>query len=435
MLDNTKTGSKLDRSPTLAEATRVWLNIGLMSFGGPAAQIALMHRILVEERRWLNEQTYLNALSFCMLLPGPEAMQLATYAGWRLHGTLGGLIAGLLFVLPGALVVLALAIVYVLLGDVPLIATLFLGIKATVLVIVLEALLRVAKRSMKKLIYWCIAGCAFVGIFFMSLPYPLIVMGAALIGLFVRVNSSAGSTKAIDHAHRSWSRLIRTVAIWLSIWALPIVAIELFFSQQLLLEISAFFSRLAVVTFGGAYAVLAYMGQAAVVDYGWLTAGEMMDGLGLAETTPGPLILVTEFVGFIAAFREGGIGLGLAGAAVTLWVTFVPCFLWIFAGAPHIEWICHQPRLNGALTAISAAVVGVILNLSIWFALHVIFKEVSLENYGIFTVWQPEVSTIDLRVVTLTALSAIMVFRLHWSISRVLLISSVAALLIVFSVG
>ncbi len=415
-----------NHAPTLSHATRVWAKIGLMSFGGPAAQIALMHRILVDDKCWLNEKTYLNALSFCMLLPGPEAMQLATYAGWRLHGTLGGLIAGLLFVLPGALVVLAFSIVYAMLGDVPLINTLFLGIKATVLVIVLEALLRVAKRAMKSPIYWAIAILAFVGIFFMSIPYPLIVLGAAAIGFFLNT-VPADTSIEIDQTHRSLSRLACTVLIWLAIWVVPILAIDFFFSQQLLLEISIFFSRLAVVTFGGAYAVLAYMGQAAVIDYGWLSAGEMMDGLGLAETTPGPLILVTEFVGFIAAFREGGIGLGLAGAAVTLWTTFVPCFLWIFAGAPHIEWICHQPRLNGALTAISAAVVGVILNLSIWFALHVVFKSVSIEEYGIFTVWQPDLSSVNLRVVALTTLSAVMIFKLHWSISRVLLVSSICA--------
>lgn len=432
MLDTATEETRLEQNhaPTLAQATRIWTKIGLMSFGGPAAQIALMHRILVDDKRWLNEKTYLNALSFCMLLPGPEAMQLATYAGWRLHGTLGGLIAGLLFVLPGAVVVLVLSIVYAMLGDVPLVTTLFLGIKATVLVIVLEALLRVAKRTMKSAIYWAIAILAFVGIFFMSIPYPLIVLGAAAIGFFLNA-VPADTSIEIDQTHRSLSRLARTVLIWLVIWALPILVIDFLFSQQILLEISLFFSRLAVVTFGGAYAVLAYMGQAAVIDFGWLSAGEMMDGLGLAETTPGPLILVTEFVGFIAAFREGGIGLGLAGAAVTLWTTFVPCFLWIFAGAPHIEWICHQPRLNGALTAISAAVVGVILNLSIWFALHVVFKSVSVEEYGIFTVWQPDLSSVDLRVVALTTLSAVMIFKLHWSISRVLLVSSICAVLIV----
>ena len=428
--ESRKVISDITSSPTLADATRIWLHIGLMSFGGPAAQIALMHRILVEEKRWLDERSYLNALSFCMLLPGPEAMQLATYAGWRLHGTIGGLIAGLMFILPGALVVLALSVVYVLLGDVPLIQTLFLGIKATVLVIVLEALLRVAKKAMKRKVYWLIAACAFIAIFFMSLPYPLIVLAAAAIGFFLIKSTAPDVFVEINQSHRSLSRLVRTILTWMAIWVIPILAIDLLFAQQLLLEISAFFSRLAVVTFGGAYAVLAYMGQAAVSDYGWLTAGEMMDGLGLAETTPGPLILVTEFVGFIAAFREGGIGLGLAGALVTLWVTFVPCFLWIFAGAPHIDWICHQPRLNGALTAISAAVVGVILNLSLWFALHVVFKSVSMRHYGVFTVWQPDLMSIDWRVVVLTALSVLLVFKLHWSISRVLAISALTALLL-----
>ncbi len=419
--------SSVQSSPSLGDATRIWAKIGILSFGGPAAQIALMHRILVDQKCWLSEKMYLNALSFCMLLPGPEAMQLATYAGWRLHGTLGGLIAGLLFVLPGAMIVLALAMTYALLGDVPLINALFLGIKATVLIIVLEALLRVAKRALNGRLYWSIAGLAFVGIFFVSLPYPLIVLCAALVGFIFGKRSSDSaeeSSAIIDHADRSWLQLVRTVVIWLGIWILPLLAIDYLFEHKILFEIGVFFSRLAVVTFGGAYAVLAYMGQEVVSQFGWLSAGEMMDGLGLAETTPGPLILVTEFVGFIAAFRDGGMALGLAAAGITLWTTFVPCFLWIFAGAPHIEWICNQPRLKGALTGISAAVVGVILNLSIWFALHVLFGSVSLERYGIFTLWQPELASVDWLVVLLTMVCAGMIFKLHWGIIRVLLISA-----------
>ncbi|MFT5115212.1 MAG: chromate transporter [Parasphingorhabdus sp.] len=420
---NPETIGQVPTKPTLMQATRLWLTIGLLSFGGPAAQIALMHRMLVDEKGWLDEETYLNALSFCMLLPGPEAMQLATYAGWRLHGLLGGLVAGLLFVLPGALIVLILAIIYVTFGDVPLVNALFIGIKAAVLIVVLEALQRVAKKALNGLLYWLIAGVAFVGIFFLALPFPLIVLGAGLVGYIIASNhtSSARITRSADHGLVT---LIATVSIWLLLWALPFVAIYLINPDSLLLDIGAFFSRLAVVTFGGAYAVLAYMGQAVVDQFGWLSAGEMMDGLGLAETTPGPLILVTEFVGFIAAFREGGMGFGVLGALVALWMTFVPCFLWIFAGAPHIEWICSQPRLKSALTGISAAVVGVILNLSLWFALHVIFKSVTLTEYGWLKVWQPDMLSVDWLVVALSVVCALAIFVLRWSVLRTLCLAS-----------
>ena len=417
--------------PSLVNATRIWAKIGFLSFGGPAAQIALMHRILVDQKRWLSEQKYLNALSFCMLLPGPEAMQLATYAGWRLHGTLGGLIAGLLFVLPGALVVLGLAVIYALYGDVAFVNALFLGIKATVLVIVMEALLRVSKRALKGKVYWVIAALAFIGIFFLSLPYPLIIIVAAGVGAYLGSNGEVHQIQD-THQQQPWWKLARTILIWLAIWIIPLLIADALFGQSILTDIGAFFSKLAVVTFGGAYAVLAYMGQSVVVDFGWLTAGEMMDGLGLAETTPGPLILVTEFVGFIAAFREGGIALGLAAAVITLWVTFVPCFLWIFAGAPYIEWICAQPKLRGALTGISAAVVGVILNLSIWFALHVVFFSVEQVKSGWLTLWRPDLSSIDWRVVALSSLCALLIFKFHWSIIRVLLCSSLLGVMLVY---
>ena len=368
-------------APSLAEATRVWLRIGLLSFGGPAAQIALMHREVVEERGWLNEQQFLNALSFCMFLPGPEAMQLATYSGWRLHGTLGGLIAGLLFVLPGAAVMLALASVYAFFGNVPLVSALFLGVKATVVLIVIEALLRVSKKALHGTAHWITAAAAFVGIFFLALPFPLIIAVAAAYGFFFSRAAPEGEG-AKAHTKGSLASTGATVVIWLAIWWVPLLLVGQFSSLPVLSDIGIFFSKLAVVTFGGAYAVLAYMGQDVVNQFGWLSAGEMMDGLGLAETTPGPLILVTEFVGFLAAFREGGFALGVSGAVVTLWATFVPCFLWIFAGAPFIDWIGTQPRLKGALSAISAAVVGVILNLTIWFALHVFFATVTAEKKG-----------------------------------------------------
>jgi len=413
-------------APTLAQAFRVWLRIGLLSFGGPAAQIALMHREIVDQQRWLTEKQFLNALSFCMLLPGPEAMQLATYAGWRMHGVAGGLLAGLLFVLPGALVILVLALLYALYGNLPLAGALFLGVKAAVIVIVIEALLRVGKRALHLPEHWAIAALAFVGIFFLALPFPLIIAAAALFGL-LRGVPEAGATRAIAPGVSLRASIVTALG-WLLIWMLPIAALGYLGDGNLLHEIGVFFSRLAVVTFGGAYAVLAYLGQDVVQHYGWLGAGEMMDGLGLAETTPGPLILVNEFVGFVAAYRDGGIGYGMLGAAVTLWATFAPCFLWIFVGAPYIEWIGSQARLRGALTAITAAVVGVILNLSIWFSLHVFFGEVTARQFGLLVLWQPTLDSLDWRVIALSMVSALLLFRFHWSISRVLAIAALGGL-------
>ena len=408
--------------PSLAQAIKIWWRIGWLSFGGPAAQIALMHREVVTQKKWLSEQQYLNALSFCMLLPGPEAMQLATYAGWRLHGTIGGLIAGLLFVLPGALVILCLASVYALLGDVPLVNAIFLGVKAAVVIVVIEALLRVAKRALHGVAHWVIAALAFVAIFFFALPFPLIIGAAAVFG-FLRAGAAVEPVE--PHVVTvSLGKTLRTIALWLTIWWLPLFAVAAWGGNALLAEIGVFFSKLAVVTFGGAYAVLAYLGQDVVNQFGWLSAGEMMDGLGLAETTPGPLILVNEFVGFLAAFREGGLLLGMAGAAVTLWATFAPCFLWIFAGAPYIDWVGAQSRLSGALKAITAAVVGVILNLSIWFSLHVFFADVSMQRVGLLVLWEPVLATLDWRVLLLSLVCAVLLLRYHWSISRVLLLSA-----------
>ncbi|MEM9106212.1 MAG: chromate efflux transporter [Pseudomonadota bacterium] len=416
-------------SHSLGEAIRAFARIGILSFGGPAAQIALMHRTLVEEKGWLSERQYLNALSFCMLLPGPEAMQLATYAGWRMHGIRGGLISGALFVLPGAAIMLALAIIYAYLGSVPLVSALFLGIKAAVLVIVIEALLRVAGKALHKPGHWMVAALAFVGIFFLSLPFPLLILLAAIYGFWT------GDAQKEDDDHpvevlANPSKSITTILLWLAIWWVPLLGVGLLGGNPILAQIGWFFSKLAVVTFGGAYAVLAYMAQDVVDQQGWLTAGAMMDGLGLAETTPGPLILVTEFVGFLSAFREGGLALGLAGALVTLWATFIPCFLWIFAGAPYIDWIGNQPRLRGALSGITAAVVGVILNLSIWFALHVAFAAVEPVNYGPFVLWQPELASLDWRVVILSVLSGILLLRLQWGIVRVLTISALLGLVL-----
>lgn len=410
--------------PTFREALSVWARIGLLSFGGPAAQIALMHREVVEEKGWLTEKQFLNALSFCMLLPGPEAMQLATFSGWRLHGFVGGLAAGLLFVLPGALVVLALATFYVTYGDAPLAKALFLGVKAAVVVIVIEALIKVSKRALKQWDHWLLAGLAFIAIFFLTLPFPLLVLAAAIYGYF----RGGDATDPVAPPTVSLVQTARTIVLWLVIWATPVVLIWAAGGAPILLDIAAFFSKLAVVTFGGAYAVLAYMAQDVVQAFGWLTTGEMMDGLGLAETTPGPLILVTEFVGFLAGYGEGGFSLAIAAAALTLWVTFAPCFLWIFAGAPYIDWLGAQPRLAGALSAITAAVVGVILNLSLWFAMHVFFGEVSPESVGPLTLWTPTLDTLDWRVVALTALSAAMLLGLHRGVLQTLAMAAIAGL-------
>lgn len=421
---------------TFAEAFRVWIKIGLLSFGGPAAQISLMHRMVVEERNWLTERQYLNALSFCMLLPGPEAMQLATYAGWRLHGVRGGLAAGLAFIMPGALVVLALSMIYAAYGNVPLVEAIFLGVKAAVLVIVIEALLRIAKRALKGTEPWLLAILAFIGIFFLALPYPLIVLAAAIWGFFRAGKSIDATAPPLEKLEGSPSGTIGTISLWLAIWIVPLLALgwALGFDHKLA-QLAYFFSKLAVVTFGGAYAVLAYMGQDVVTRLGWLEAGQMMDGLGLAETTPGPLILVTEFVGYLAAYRDGGWTLGLAGAAVSLWATFAPCFLWIFAAAPYVEWINAQPRLKGALQAITAAVVGVIANLGIWFGLHVFFGSVTRVETGPLVLWTPDLATLDPRVVILAALSGYLLLWRHWSIPAVLGIAALLALTMRFGMG
>ncbi|MBX2824700.1 MAG: chromate efflux transporter [Gammaproteobacteria bacterium] len=408
-------------------ALKVWLHIGLLSVGGPAAQIALMHRILVDEKKWLTENQYLHALNFCMLLPGPEAMQLATYAGWRLHGVVGGLAAGLSFVLPGALVVAVLAGIYMSLGDVALVQGLFLGVKAVVLVIVLEALIRISRRALKGAQHYVIAALAFIGIFFLSVPYPLIIALAALYGFWV-YHDTDSDLPTVSLPATAGTETLKTVLTWLLIWSLPVAVLWLLGANELLINIATFFSKLAVVTFGGAYAVLAYMAQDVVTEHGWLSAGQMMDGLGLAETTPGPLILVTEFVGFVAGYQAGGWSLAIGAAAVTLWVTFVPCFLWIFAGAPYIEWLGSQPRLRGALAAITAAVVGVIVNLSIWFGLHVLFREIEPIDAGLITLWKISLTSINWVTLALTIVAAIMLLRLHINVLWVLLVAAVAGM-------
>ena len=408
-------------TPSLSDLTRTFAKIGCLSFGGPAAQIALMHRVILDEKRWVSEPDYLRALSFCMLLPGPEAMQLATWIGWRMHGVKGGLIAGGLFVLPGALVVLALSLTYAAVGQVPIVAALFTGIQAAVIAIVIEALIRVSKRALKSREAYLIAIAAFVGLFLLQLPFPLIILAAGLWGFF-RTRAAAPDPGA-PTPPAALARSLRAAAVWLVIWLVPLGALVLMAPGRLA-EIGLFFSKLAVLTFGGAYAVLAWMAQDVVQTKGWLTLPQMMDGLGLAETTPGPLILVNQFVGFMAAHQTGGWPLGLAGAAVALWMTFVPSFLFIFAGSPFIDRLTHMPRLSGALAAITAAVVGVIANLSLWFALHVLFATLTPESLGPVQVLVPDPSSLRLLPAAIAVFAAWALLWRHWSLAAVLGVSA-----------
>jgi len=430
-----------------SEAVRTWARIALLSFGGPAGQIALMHRILVEEKKWIGEQRFLHALNYCMLLPGPEAQQLAIYIGWLLHRTRGGLVAGILFVLPGFLAILALSYVYALLGDVDLVQGLFFGLKAAVLAIVLQAVVRVGSRSLTSNATRGLALGAFLAIFVFNAPFPAIVLAAGLVGfaggraglnafsrggghgpggrVTVRDADTALGEELPDHARpsRRWS--VRISSILLALWLLPVAAlIVLAGPESVFTRIALFFSQMAVVTFGGAYAVLAYVAQEAVDTYGWLAPAEMVDGLGMAETTPGPLIMVTQFVGFMGAFRQpGGLDPLLAatfGAVLTTWVTFVPCFLWIFLGAPFVERLRGNRALSGALAGISAAVVGVILNLALWFALHVLFDRTSEVAVGPGSLDLPVLATIDWAAMALSVAAIIAVFRLRLGVLPVL---------------
>ncbi|UXC91389.1 chromate efflux transporter [Sphingobium sp. RSMS] len=428
---------------SLGEATRLWARIAALSFGGPAGQIAVMHRLLVEEKRWIGEERFLHALNYCMLLPGPEAQQLAIYIGWLLHKTKGGMIAGILFVLPGFLAILGLSYIYVLLGHVPIIEGLFFGLKAAVLAIVMQAVVRVGSRALKNDAMRGIAAAAFVAIFFLGAPFPLIVLAAGLIGFIggrsglavfqgggghgpagghvIHDRDTALGEQLPDHArpHLGWS--LRISALFLLLWLGPVLALFLTLGpDNIFTHIASFFSQMAVVTFGGAYAVLAYVAQEAVGTFGWLQPGEMLDGLGMAETTPGPLIMVTQFVGFLAAFRDSGMLHPLVaatlGAILTTWVTFVPCFLWIFAGAPFIERLRGNPALSAALTAITAAVVGVILNLAIWFAIHTLFRQIQ----RIGGIDLPVLSSVNIPAVLLSVGAVIAVFRFKIGVLPVL---------------
>lgn len=430
--------------PSLAEATRVWARIAALSFGGPAGQIAVMHRIVVDERRWLGDNRFLHALNFCMLLPGPEAQQLATYIGWLMHGVRGALIAGGLFILPGMVSVMALSWVYAIWGEVGIVSAMFFGLKAAVLAIVLQALTRIAKRALKNRAMRIVALLSFVGIFALGLPFPLIVAMAALIGWAgaraglqafaagpahgaagpVQIADTATLLGEDDAAQPAATRraALRAGLAALALWLLPVGLLVLTLAPgNVFADIAGFFSRMAVVTFGGAYAALAYVAQEAVGSYGWLAPGEMLDGLGMAETTPGPLIMVLQFVGFMGAWREtGSLVAASAGGLLATWVTFAPCFAWIFLGAPWIERLRSNRLISSALTAVTAAVVGVILNLAIWFAIHVIWRDIREIKAGPLSLQLPVPASIDWAAAALTALAIWAVFRLRLGMPAVL---------------
>jgi len=425
--------------PDFRTAVLVWLRIGLLSFGGPAGQIALMHRVLVEERRWIDETRFLHALNYCMLLPGPEAQQLAVYVGWLLHGRRGGLVAGTLFILPGLLLMIAISALYAGYDALPALQGALFGLQAATLAVVIEAVLRVGRRALKSRIAYALAAAAFVAIFAFGAPFPLIVFTAAVIGvarLWLRKPSGDDqeTPAAADAPTSRRPRPLRTLAIGLALWGVPIAALQLAAPASVYQAEALFFSKMAVVTFGGAYAVLAYMAQQAVAHYHWLAPREMIQGLALAETTPGPLILVLVYVGFLGALRAPG-GLppllgGVAGALVSTWVTFVPCFLWIFLGAPYIERLRGNRWLNAALGAITAAVVGVILNLSVWFALHVVFGTVTTWHGAGLSLPVPALASVDPAALVLGAAAALAMLRFHIGLGWTLLGCALAGLVL-----
>jgi chromate transporter len=438
---------------SLKEATRAWAQIALTSFGGPAGQIAIMHRVLVEEKRWIGESRFLQALNFCMLLPGPEAQQLATYLGWLLHGVRGGLIAGVLFILPGAAAIMALSLIYAALGHVGLVQGLFFGLKAAVLAIVVDALLRIGRRALKTTPMRALAGAAFIGIFFLDLPFPLIILGAGFFGYLatrlgfgldlngapgVSEPASALGEETPEHARASLPRALKTTAIWLTLWLTPVALPFLLRGQDdVFTQIAVFFSKMAVVGFGGAYGVLTYVAQTAVETYHWLTPGQMLDGLGMAETTPGPLLMVLQFVGFMAGFHQpGGLPPLLAGALAGLlatWVTFAPCFLWIFLGGPYVEKLRGNKALAGALTAITAAIAGVILNLAVWFALHTLFHEVARIDFAGLGLQIPVLRSLDVAALGLTLAAAVLIFRVKAGAIKTLAACAAAGMLLHFA--
>ena len=437
MIDVRPTDDPPMHAVSMAQAFRVWLRVASLSFGGPAGQIAVMHRIIVEEKRWIGETRFLHALNYCMLLPGPEAQQLATYIGWLMHRTAGGIMAGGLFILPGMISIMALSYVYVTWGHVAIVVGMFAGLKAAVLAIVFQAVIRIGRRALKNPIMLAIAVAAFIAIYGFAVPFPWIIAIAGLIGLtggianlatFRTGSGHAGATAAFPdaesllgegmpaHAQPTWTRAMGSAAIWLLLWIVPVAAIVATLGRHdTFSEIALFFSKIAMATFGGAYAVLAYVAQQAVSVYGWVQPGEMLDGLGMAETTPGPLIMVTQFVGFMGAYRQPGslhpLLAGTLGGLLTTWVTFIPCFLWIFLGAPFIEKLRDNAALTSALSAITAAVVGVILNLAVWFAVHTWFAQLVAANAGWLALDVPVIASARPWAIALSFVALVAIFR------------------------
>jgi chromate transporter len=425
------------RHPSFKEAFRFWLKLGFISFGGPAGQIAIMQTELVDRKKWISQSRFLHALNYCMLLPGPEAQQLAIYIGWLLHRTAGGIVAGSLFVIPSAFILWALSWIYAAYGNVPWIAAVFYGLKPAVMAIVAAAVIRIGKKALKNKVMWGIAAAAFVAIFFFKLPFPLIILTAGLIGVIggrywkekfhvIKGHGPAKGASVIDdedesplHTQPSWARAIRVTATWLVLWWAPVIAVGLWQGWgSTLFKEGLFFSKAAVVTFGGAYAVLPYVAQQAVDHYGWLKTGQMMDGLGLAETTPGPLVMVLQFVGFMGGWSQPGgsppLIAATLGALLTIWVTFMPCFLWVFLGGPHIEQLRGNVKLATALSAITAAIVGVILNLAVWFGLHALF---------------PSGKTVDWFAAVVSLVAFIGLIKWKWGVIPVVLGAAIAGLI------
>jgi chromate transporter len=449
--------------PSFREAFRVWLKIGLLSFGGPAGQIALMHRVLVDEKRWISENSFLHALNYAMLLPGPEAQQVATYCGWLMNRTLGGIAAGVLFVLPGAAVMLVLSILYTGFRDVTLVEAMFFGVKAAVLAVVIQAVLRIGGKALRNRQMIAVAAGAFIAIYFFAIPFPAIIACAAGVGVVayrlhsamfgtddVKVDSGATSDTdyAVDrmiaagrltHLVPSLRRAVLVIVVCLALWLGPIAVLAAMLGpQNVFTQEAVFFSKMAVVTFGGAYAVLAYVAQQAVEVYGWLAPGEMLDGLGMAETTPGPLIMVVQHVGFLGAFRNPGaldpVIAGTLGAALTTWVTFVPCFLWIFLGGPYIEALRGNRLLSAALTAITAAVVGVIVNLAVWFGIHTIFVDVTEMSFGVVRASIPAPGSVDPAILALTVVALIATLRFRAGMIPMLAVSAALGVIYFYAV-
>lgn len=426
--------------PTFSEAFRFWLKLGFISFGGPTGQIAIMQSELVERKKWISQSRFLHALNYCMLLPGPEAIQLAIYIGWLLHGTAGGVVAGAFFLLPSVFILWALSYIYAGFGNLPWIAAIFYGLKPAVMAIVAVAVIRIGEKALRNFAMWTLAALAFVAIFFFRVPFPIIILGAGAIGFFggriwetkfavVRSERDAGSEEILsdaaaspEHARPSRRRALKMAAVCVILWFVPIVATGLWKGwESTFFKEGIFFSKAAVVTFGGAYAVLPYVAQQALFHYGWLKPGQMMDGLGLAETTPGPLIMVLQFVGFVGAWQhpEGLSPLlaGTLGALITTWATFVPCFLWIFLGAPHIEQLRGNVKLTHALSAITAAVVGVVLNLAVWFAINALF---------------PGHAGLDWFALVISAIAFVGMLRWKWDVVAVVLVSGVLGIIYKF---